>query len=189
MEYVLFNDPILWKSVALIALNPLFWNIVGQMEYSRHTISKLFLGKKKLAITVIGVVIVILNYLRTTMFNAALESQPQFPMSHPVLFILSIFLVGAGQVLVISSFYKLGFYATFLGDYFGVFVHDAPITSFPYSICGDPMYWGSALSYFGLALGHSSIAGLLLATWVSIVYKIAIIQESKMLKLIYSKKE
>ena len=188
MEILVLSDPLLWKSVFCIALNPLLWNILAQLEYYHHTLSSLFCDRKKLAISVLGIFILLLNYIRTTSFHEALASQPQLPISHPLIFVLSVILVAIGQILVVTSFYRLGFYATFLADYFGVFIHSAPVTAFPYSICGDPMYWGSAISYLGISISHSSPAGIFLTVWVAIVYKIAISQESKMLRIIYAKK-
>ena len=123
------------------------------------------------------------------MFEAAIQAQPKFYLSHPVLYFSGIGLALIGQFFTLSSFWKLGFYATFLGDYFGIFVHDAPITSFPFNVVNDPMYWGSTVSYLGIALIQNSPAGILLTLWVAIVYKVAISQESKMLTIIYSKKD
>ena len=50
------------------------------------------------------------------------------------------------------------------------------------------MYLGSAISYLGIPISHSSPAGVVLTVWVAVVYKIAISQESKILRIIYSKK-
>ena len=147
-----------------------------------------FCGKKKLAITVLGISILLLNCLRTISFELAIESQPKIEVISPIVSYISYAIFISGQVFVITSFYQLGFYATFLADHFGVFIHDAPLTAFPFSVCGDPMYWGSTLSYFGLAIYNNSAAGIILTAWVGIIYKIAIAHESKMLNIIYSKK-
>lgn len=188
MELIHWTDPLLWTSAFFMLFGPLIWNILAQTEYYHHSLTQLFCGHKKIAIIALAFIILLLNYLRSTVFNLAIESQPKFPLSHPVLFIISIVLVGFGQLLVWASFYRLGFYPTFLADYFGVFIHDAPITSFPFSVCNDPMYFGSAVTHFGVAIAHSSPAGLLLSAFLSIVYKLAISQEGKMLQIIYSKK-
>ena len=56
-----------------------------------------------------------------------------------------------GNILVISSMWKLGIAGTYLGDHFGILM-DAKLTGFPFSITDHPMYVGSTLSFFGYAL-------------------------------------
>ena len=188
MELIVLSDPELWKAILSIALNPLFWNIVGQAEYYNHTMSKIFCNNKKLSVIILGIIILLLNGVRSYYFHSAINSQPQIPVSHPLVFIIGSFLALVGQFFVITSFYKLGFYPTFLGDHFGIFIHEAPITTFPFSVISDPMYWGSALTYLGIAVLETSFVGIILTAWIAIVYQLAIIHESKMLRIIYSKK-
>ena len=38
-----------------------------------------------------------------------------------------------------------------LGDYFGILM-DQKVTSFPFNVTENPMYWGSTANYLGLAL-------------------------------------
>jgi protein-S-isoprenylcysteine O-methyltransferase Ste14 len=187
-QLVDLSSPVFWQAVVCITINPLYWNTVAQIEYYTSSISKLFCSSKKLSVTVLAITIILLNVLRTTMFESAIKSQPTFNISTSFHIYIGYVLILLGQFLTMSSFYKLGFYATFLADHFGLFTHDAPITSFPFSLISDPMYWGSSISYFGIALSQSSPSGLLLTLWIIIIYKLAIIQESKMLRIIYSKK-
>lgn len=182
------SSPVFWQAIICIAINPLYWNTVAQIEYYTHSISKLFCSNKKLAVAVLGITIVLLNVLRTTMFELAISSQPVYDLPFTTHHYLGYLLIAIGQFLTISSFYKLGFYATFLADHFGLFMHDAPITSFPFNVLSDPMYWGSTITYLGIAVSQSSPSGLLLTFWIFIIYKLAIMQESKMLHIIYSKK-
>lgn len=189
MDLVAFSDPLLLKAAFCIILNPLYWNIIAQTEYYYHWVSNLFCLRKKLAVTLLGITIVLLNVLRTYSIHEAIASQPKLEFLHPGVRFIGLGIAGIGQVLAITSFYKLGFYTSFLGDYFGIIVHDAPIRTFPYSICEDPMYWGGAMSYLGMSIFEGSPSGVLLSILVVIVYKVAISQESKMLHIIYSTKK
>lgn len=184
-----FSNPEFVKALICIAINPLYWNTVAQIEYYTHSVSKVFCSSKKLSVTILATTIILLNILRTYQFEEAIKAQPKFSPDFIILTYIGYFLILLGQFFTLTSFYQLGFYATFLADHFGLFIHDAPITSFPFNFMSDPMYWGSTISYLGIALTQSSPAGLILTLWVAIVYKLAIIQESKMLNLIYSKKQ
>jgi phosphatidylethanolamine/phosphatidyl-N-methylethanolamine N-methyltransferase len=189
MEGLIILNSQFWKSVICITINPLFWNVIAQIEYYKHTCSSLFGGRKKLAVTVLAILILLLNVLRSLMFERTVHSQPHLNHFSPISTILGISLLLIGQVFTLSSFWKLGFYPTFLGDYFGLFMHDAPITSFPFNVMDDPMYWGSTLSYLGIAVSENSPCGIVLTAWVAVVYKIAIWQEGKMLKILYAQKK
>ncbi|XP_013392532.1 phosphatidylethanolamine N-methyltransferase-like [Lingula anatina] len=90
-------------------------------------------------------------------------------------------------MLVLTSFFTLGVTGTFLGDYFGILL-DEKVTSFPFNIMDNPMYWGSTMNFFGVALIQASHAGLLLTLWVAVSYKIVIMFEGPFTEAIYSKK-
>uniref|UniRef100_A0A8C3D0G1 phosphatidyl-N-methylethanolamine N-methyltransferase n=1 Tax=Cairina moschata TaxID=8855 RepID=A0A8C3D0G1_CAIMO len=62
------------------------------------------------------------------------------------------------------------------GDYFGILM-EAKVTSFPFSVLDNPMYWGSTAVYLGWSLMHASPAGLLLTAVVAISYTIAVLYE------------
>lgn len=65
---------------------------------------------------------------------------------------------------------------TFLGDYCGILM-DAPVTSFPFNVLDNPMYVGSTMCFVGSSLWYGSVAGLVLAAEVFVVYQIAQIFE------------
>lgn len=188
MEGLIVFDSLLVKTMICVIINPLFWNTIGQIEYYHHTFSQLFCKKTKFAVIILGIIIILLNVLRTSLFEAVIQTQPKFHDLPGVFELVGITLFAIGQIFVISSFWRLGFYTTFMGDYFGIFEHDAPITSFPFNVCNDPMYWGSTIIHFGTAFYQRSCAGCILTVWLAIVYRLAITQESKMLGIIYSKK-
>lgn len=49
--------------------------------------------------------------------------------------------------------YALGVTGTYLGDYFGILMDDM-VTGFPFNVVADPMYVGSGLSFFAVALWY-----------------------------------
>jgi len=100
---------------------------------------------------------------------------------------LAALLVVVGQVFVLSSFYRLGITGTFLGDYCGILM-DAPVTGFPFSVLNNPMYVGSSLCFVGYAVWSGSVAGLLLAVLVFLVYQGAIQFEEPFTRFIYEQK-
>lgn len=48
------------------------------------------------------------------------------------------------------------------------------VTAFPFSVLDNPMYWGSTLEYFAMALRIQSPAGMLLTFIVYVVYYVAV---------------
>lgn len=88
------------------------------------------------------------------------------------------------------------------GDYFGIYLEE-PVTTFPYTICANPMYWGksdsgrrgdsyisltpvctyllpligSTMIFLGKALYNASPAGLFLTAFVYGVYTITTLVE------------
>lgn len=82
-------------------------------------------------------------------------------------------LFAAGNVLVLSSMWALGVTGTYLGDYFGILMEDR-VTSFPFNVTDNPMYYGSVLSFAGTALWFAKPAGLFLSAFVLVMYMIAL---------------
>lgn len=95
---------------------------------------------------------------------------------------------GAGQVLVLSSMYKLGITGTYLGDYFGILMDDR-VTGFPFNVSNNPMYQGSTLSFLGMALYKGKPAGLVVSAVVYFMYKIALRWEEPFTAMIYANRE
>ncbi|XP_014680284.1 PREDICTED: phosphatidyl-N-methylethanolamine N-methyltransferase-like, partial [Priapulus caudatus] len=60
-------------------------------------------------------------------------------------------LMAVGMLLVASSFYRLGFMGTYMGDYFGILL-DEKLTGFPFNVVDNPMYWGSTLNFLSIAV-------------------------------------
>ncbi|CAF1061278.1 unnamed protein product [Adineta steineri] len=127
---------------------------------------------------------------RDYLIRKTIQNQPQLIISEEysmLLKLISIAIFILGQIFVLSSFYKLGITGTFLGDYCGILM-DAPVTTFPFNVLNNPMYVGSTLSFFALALYYSSPVGFLLTTEVYIVYQIALLFEEPYTRWIYAQK-
>ncbi|KAG6004946.1 Phosphatidyl-N-methylethanolamine N-methyltransferase [Claviceps maximensis] len=189
VDYVDFDKKSLIVSAVSIAFNPLFWNIVARQEYKNKLLTNLFGGDSKTACYGLAVTIFSLGILRDWLYKTAILEQP----SHPLLLTVysqaaSYTLLAAGNILVVSSTWKLGIIGTFLGDYFG-FLLDEMVTGFPFNVTGSPMYWGSTMSFLGTALLFGKPAGVLITVWVYLVYVVALRYEDPFTASIYAKRE
>ncbi|KAJ1096642.1 hypothetical protein NDU88_001777, partial [Pleurodeles waltl] len=85
-------------------------------------------------------------------FSEAMKTQPKFEgMLCKAIYYAGGACIGLGGLFVVSSFFALGFVGTYLGDYFGILMEEK-VTSFPFNIMNDPMYWGSTMNFLGWAL-------------------------------------
>ncbi|KAM5151142.1 phosphatidylethanolamine N-methyltransferase isoform 1-T1 [Callospermophilus lateralis] len=180
-------DSSLVAAALTIAFNPLFWNVVARWEQKTRQLSRAF-GSPYLACYSLGGVILLLNVLRSHCFTQAMLRQPKMEgLDNPAAFCLGLVLLGVGTLFVLSSFFALGFTGTFLGDYFGI-LKEARVTTFPFNIVDNPMYWGSTANYLGWAVLHASPTGLLLTVMVALVYMVAILYEEPFTAEIYRQK-
>ncbi|XP_048221562.1 phosphatidylethanolamine N-methyltransferase isoform X2 [Perognathus longimembris pacificus] len=187
LGYVDPSDPSFVAAVLTVAFNPLFWNVVARWEQKTRKLSKSF-GSPYLACYSLGCVILLLNFLRSYCFTQAMLKQSKMEgLDNPTAYCLGLVLLGAGVLLVLSSFFALGFTGTFLGDYFGI-LKEARVTTFPFNVLDNPMYWGSTINYLGWAIMHASPAGLLLTVLVAVVYVVAILYEEPFTAEIYRQK-
>ncbi|MBZ3882226.1 Phosphatidylethanolamine N-methyltransferase [Sciurus carolinensis] len=174
-------------AILTIAFNPLFWNVVARWEQKTRQLSRAF-RSPYLACYFLGSVILLLNVLRSHCFTQAMLSQPKMEgLDNPTAFCLGLMLLGVGTLFVLSSFFALGFTGTFLGDYFGI-LKEARVTTFPFNIMDNPMYWGSTANYLGWAILHASPTGLLLTVLVALVYMVAVLYEEPFTADIYRQK-
>lgn len=100
----------------------------------------MFCKQKKAAVIACAIIIMAFSLLRDYYFQLAIDSQPKFEINNLFIDTVAWISISIGQFMVLASYYKLGFYSTFLGDYFGIFTHSEPIVTFPFSVCADPMY-------------------------------------------------
>ncbi|XP_077407425.1 phosphatidylethanolamine N-methyltransferase isoform X2 [Vanacampus margaritifer] len=184
LKHVNFHDPNFHIAVIAIIFNPLFWNVVARWEHRTQKLSKMF-GSPSLACYVLGFVIILLNVYRSHSMTVVMRTQARWDsLDRNEVFNIGVLLIAAGSLLVVSSFFALGFTGTFLGDYFGILM-DEKVTGFPFSLTENPMYWGSTANYLGLALIGASPMGLVLTAIVALVYKIAIRFEGPFTEHIY----
>ena len=154
---------------------PSFWNIVAQNEYHNKTLTRILGGNRYLGCYLLAFSIFTLGILRDHLYNSALQDQPSHPFltEQPLVKVLAAGLFVSGNVFVLSSMWALGVTGTYLGDYFGILM-DHIVTGFPFNVMSDPMYWGSSMSFAGVALWFGKPAGLALTLLVVIAYSIAL---------------
>ena len=180
-----------WKTLLvciIVMLNPLFWNVVSRLEYRTHILTK-SLGSPKRGVTVLALCILAMNSVRTTIFHKTMDGHTICnAMQNEIFDALGYLLIVVGAVFVISSAYRLGFYCSFMGDYFGILLKKR-VTGFPFNVVEDPMYVGSALVYMGLALQYGSLIGIVLTLCISLSYVIAVLFEEPFTTQIYAGRE
>ncbi|ODV90033.1 hypothetical protein CANCADRAFT_99825 [Tortispora caseinolytica NRRL Y-17796] len=183
------TQPSLYISLASIAFNPVFWNIVARFEYKNKVLTKIAGGSPYLGCYGLAATIFSLGIIRDILFEKALRAQPSYPLlqTGAVKAAAAAFFI-YGQVLVVSSMWALGVTGTYLGDYFGILM-DERVTGFPFNITDNPMYWGSTLAFFGTSLWYGKPAGLAISAFVFVMYKIALLFEEPFTAAIYAKRD
>ncbi|KAJ7873307.1 phospholipid methyltransferase-domain-containing protein [Mycena olivaceomarginata] len=152
---------------------PLAWNLIGRNEYKNHTLTNLI--GARISSTILGTAIFLAGLLRDVLYRIALHDQPQFPLPYALQTVLAWIIFGIGNFLVAVSYFRLGFYGTFCGDYF----------VFPYNIMDNPMYVGAKLCFVGAAFWYERPAGLLVSLYVHLVYSTALHFEGPFTDMIY----
>jgi len=185
MDLVRINDPNLFRCLACVLLCPLIWNALARCEYYYRPLRKLT-GSKKLTVVVIFLWVFSFSAYRDLVYHDMISSQPEHPvLNHAIVKGLGALCIGAGQVLVWSSMYRLGFFGTYLGDYCGILM-DSRVTSFPFNVLDNPMYIGSSLSFLGSALWSASAIGVIVSAYVYLVYRLALLFEGPFTGMIYA---
>jgi len=179
-----FYDPKLARALVYITLAPIIWNILARLEYFFHIISFLFRGKRT-GCYALALWIVLFSLYRDVLVMEAIQAQPTLKLLEQTHWKALAYVLGTlGGVLVVTSFLRLGVTGTFLGDYFGIYLKEK-VSGFPFSFSSNPMYDGSTLLFISKALLASSPAGLLLAFWVYVMYRIACVFEEPFTEYIY----
>ena len=174
---------------AVVMMNPLLWNVAARLEYNRHVISRVC-GGRRVGVVALAAFIMVNNFFRTSIVHYMTENNSKWDVldSNVGAEALGYLFIVVGAVLVLTSTWRLGFFCTFLGDYFGILL-DAKVTGFPFNILADPMYWGSFFIYVGGSLQHASIVALLLSLFIGLSYVIAMKFEGPFTAMIYSKRD
>jgi phosphatidylethanolamine N-methyltransferase len=164
-------------------------SIVARQEYHNKLLTKLFGGNSKAACYALAATIFSLGMVRDLIYKNAISEQPTHPaLVNDYMRATAITLFVVGNVLVVSSTWRLGITGTFLGDYFGI-LKDEMVTGFPFNVTGSPMYTGSTCSFLATAMWYGKPAGVLLTAWVDIVYRLALRYEDPFTSEIYAKRE
>lgn len=183
------SKPLFQFSLAFIAFNPIFWNIVARFEYYTHFLTKAF-GSKKAGCYALAVTIFSLGLARDYVYKLALAEQPSSSFLLDNVWLskyLAVTLFTTGNILVLSSMWALGITGTYLGDYFGILMEHR-VTGFPFNVTDNPMYNGSFLCFMGTALWYGKPAGIFVALFVQLMYSIALLFEEPFTEMIYQKK-
>ena len=178
-----------YKFALVTAFAPIFWNSMARLEYRTRVLTRIWgCGDPNVACAILGISIFSLGLFRDYLYKCALEMQPVslLGFEHRTVSVMGALLAVSGNVLVLSSMYKLGFRGTYLGDYFGLLKSER-VTSFPFSIMANPMYNGSTMTFLGAALWyHKVYAGLLLSFYVWLIYRLALWFEEPFTAKIYT---
>uniref|UniRef100_A0A7S3EI63 Phosphatidylethanolamine N-methyltransferase n=1 Tax=Rhodosorus marinus TaxID=101924 RepID=A0A7S3EI63_9RHOD len=189
-EYVNLSDPLFSRAFIVIALCPLIWNLLGRLEYKTKIISKIFFGRYP-GCYALATWIFCFSLFRDKTFLEVLRSpnQPECELlAKDEYLALAGVLFVLGLVLIVSAYIRLGVVGTYLGDYFGI-LFEEKLEGFPFSASPHPMYDGASMLFAARALVAQSMAGVLLACWVYIVYRIASVFEESFTDFIYSEKQ
>nr|XP_033770835.1 phosphatidylethanolamine N-methyltransferase isoform X2 [Geotrypetes seraphini] len=187
-KYIDLMDSNFAIAVLSVIFNPLFWNVVARWEHKTRALTRLF-GSPYTGCYFLGVILLLLAYLRSHYFTEALKSQPRSEgLDFPGAYYTGLIILATGALFVISSFLALGFVGTYLGDYFGILMEEK-VTGFPFNVMENPMYWGSTAIYLGWSLMNACPAGLILTAIVALAYKIAILFEGPFTEEIYRLKQ
>ncbi len=144
-------EPTLGMAVVTIILAPLIWNSLARLEYFTSLLSKVFLGRRS-GCVILGAWIFSFSIYRDAVVHAAIKRQPTLDaLDSPVWQAVGVAFGVFGAVFVLSSFYMLGFFGTYLGDYFGILMAER-VTGFPFNVTDHPMYDGSTLLFTAMAI-------------------------------------
>ncbi|KAI9092155.1 methylene-fatty-acyl-phospholipid synthase-like protein [Phlyctochytrium arcticum] len=181
--------PTLLISAASIIFNPTAWNIIARNEYRNKTMARM-MGSPKRGCYLLAFLIFSFGILRDYLFTVAMDHQPtsRILQSPQITFYAGI-CIAVGNILVLSSMWKLGITGTYLGDYFGILM-EKRVTGFPFNVVENPMYFGSTLCFLGASLWRGCPAGLVLTGVVYVVYAVAVeIFEGPFTASIYQKRD
>ncbi|XP_067949088.1 phosphatidylethanolamine N-methyltransferase-like [Watersipora subatra] len=171
-------------SVVFIILTPLLFNLVCTYEYKTKSVSKLF-GSAKVACVFCSIFQILCSNTRNYYINEAVDKQPKFETPfNDELMVVGYCIMGVGAMFVVTSFLRLGWFGTWHGDHFGILLSER-VTGFPFNVLDDPMYDGAVLIFIGMGIGKRSIAGLGLAFFTQLVYKVTEMVEGPFTTMIY----
>lgn len=172
-------------SLAFQLGNPLFWNVLGRLEYRTRALSWLAGGNRRVACYAFALVVFSLGLYRDYLFTEAVAHGRRVALPMAARLLVGPALAVAGNVLVLSSMWRLGVLGTYLGDHFGILMKGGPVRGFPFSAVEHPMYRGATMVFMGYALYCESLTGLLLTLAAALSYNAAARFEGPFTRRIY----
>ncbi|GBB94676.1 hypothetical protein RclHR1_00240024 [Rhizophagus clarus] len=189
LDNIDFSQKSFWISFASISFNPIFWNFVARREHKTRFLSRFVGGNPYIGCYCLAIIIFSLGIFRDILYKNAIDKQPKLSaLDNDYSKGLALVLFFTGNIFVLSSMYVLGVTGTYLGDYFGILM-DERVTSFPFNVLDNPMYYGSSMVFLSTALWYASPAGILLTSWAFILYLIALQFEGPFTSMIYAQRE
>lgn len=186
-DYVKIIDSNFLLCMFFTAFAPFYHNAVGRWDYNTRVFTRFF-GSKNLACLVLSIVQLLFSWSRNFYFKAAVLAQQKFETPYNDLLVtVEYVLIAIGMMLVITSFLRLGWFGTYQGDHFGIYL-DEKVTAFPFSVLDHPMYVGAVINFLGFAIGNRSFAGVALSIWLQIVYSVTESFEGPFTEMIYARK-
>eukprot|EP00741_Cyanophora_paradoxa_P024465 tig00022075_g23622.t1 len=174
-----------WECAIVVVLCPLIWNAIARFEYKTRAITRA-VGSRYTGCYLLATWIFCFSLYRDYKFKEAIDPQPPAAaFDNALVKLLAVALYCFGLVMVLSSMWVLGVTGTYLGDYFGILM-DAKVEGFPFNVMNNPMYNGSSILFLSHALWTAKPMGAILAGWVFIVYRFAIIFEGSFTSYIYA---
>ena len=157
-------------TIITILLSPAVWNILGYIEYTNKTISRLFKSRLYGVYFVVIISQIISRIRDILVVLTAYQTRNQFPMPDELSTVVGVLGLTIGSILVLSSSHKLGIVNTYHGDHFGFYLEEK-ITSFPFNILNDPMYVGSSMIMVAIGFAFKSYVGVGLGVFAFAVYQ------------------
>ncbi|CAB4380081.1 phospholipid methyltransferase [Rhizophagus irregularis] len=189
LDNIDFSQKSFWISFASITFNPLFWNFVARREHKTRFLTRFVGGNPYIGCYCLAIIIFFLGIFRDILYKNAIDKQQKLSsLDNDYSKGLALVLFFTGNFFVLSSMYVLGVTGTYLGDYFGILMDDR-ITSFPFNVLDNPMYYGSSMVFLSTALWYASPAGIILTCWAFILYLIALRFEGPFTSMIYAQRE
>ncbi|CAH1800184.1 unnamed protein product [Owenia fusiformis] len=181
------DDWNLWMTIVCMALSPTWWFVSARFEYHTRYITKLF-GNKYTACYVTGVITLALDCIRDWRYHILMAEQPKWAvLQNDTVEAIGNGLTIFGLVMVLSTWYQMGYTGILYGDYFDILKNER-VTGFPYNVFNDPQYLAFNIVTFGTSVSHGSFIGLLLSIYHVFLMKTIAWLEDPFTSMIYEKR-
>ena len=156
-HFIDLTDSRVWYAIVYIFLNLLAWLVIPYLEFNYKFFSKLLKGEHEKAADFVAYFMIYLGTMRNYYMQHAIYHNHRLDLgrlNYP-LFLIGLFSLGFGALLILTSFYRLGIRGLYFGDHFGIQKKEK-ITTFPFDIFVCPQYVGALLFQFGITFCYRS---------------------------------